>query len=289
LKLVIALLLAASLSVSVQAAETIQVTVSQWVADRYDTILAQQQTDLLDITDLSVDRATQQFVNLVIIKQALHKGGISVDFDFVVSPNSRRAFSLLRNNKAVLMPMLIFKNAIPNDLLSSSPLITSNNLLKGIYGLKSNKSLMAVTNLTQLQQHSAVTKADWKQDISILKQLNLKSVDTVNQYITIYKRIAFRNTDFTLLDFPFNKQNMQQSGEIKLYPVPNLAIELKGSKHFVFSKSHPDSKRLLQAFEKGLVIMKKDGLIQKYYQQAKIIRTDLSHLNVINKKFSVKN
>ncbi len=282
-KMIVALFFATSLPVSVQATETIQVIVSDWMVELYKNKLSEHQNDALNITGFNFKGVPQQFVSLIIIKQALHKGGISVDFDFVVSPNSTRSFSLLRKSEAVLMPMLIYNDAIPNDLLASSPIIPSKSALRGIYGLKSNKSLMTVTTLEQLQQHSAVISVAWKQDVSILKQLNLKSVETVSLHATVYTRVAFRNTDFTLLDFTFSNEHIKQFGDITLYAVPNVAIEVKGSKHFVFSKSHPHSKIILQAFEKGLAIMQKEGIIAKYYQQVGLIRTDLEHLKILNK------
>ncbi len=48
-------------------------------------------------------------------------------------------------------------------------------------------------------------------------------------------------------------------------PIPNLKIALVDTRNFVVSKSSKNSLKIYDAFNKGLKIMKEEGLVDKFY------------------------
>ena len=172
---------------------------------------------------------------------------------------------------------------IPDNLLLSTAITPLQKFIKGIYGLKNNQALMKIKTVEELQQLSTVSHISWHDDHVTLEKLGIKNIAKVSRYRALFTRVAYRYIDFVLLDFPNNKSGNRISKEITLVPVPNLAIESKGTRHFVLSSTHPDSNKVYQALNQGLAIMQAQGLLNEYYQQAKIIRADLTHLTILNK------
>ena len=268
---------------SARASEKIKVVAVKGLAQQYNKIFLQKNVNVINITELGIKGTSLSLAHLVIMQQALYKGGLDIDFDFVISPNHKRSGALLSSGKAVISSFFSYAEAQPKDTYISSAVMAPRTLKKGIYGLASNKALMRVKSLDDLKPLKGVLVEAWKNDMKILKSHGITQIEVVPKYLNIFTRIAHRGIDYTLLDYPHNDELIQYNNKIKLYPVPNLMLELEGSRHFFISKNHPDGKRVFTALEKGLGIMKDDGTIEKYFRQIKIIRDDFKHYKVLNK------
>ena len=261
----------------------ITVSVQQGLVDRYLLVLKDTGQSADNFTQFDHPRMTKGLASLLIIKKALVAGGIKDGFEFVINPNTRRGIELVKNGQALLSPLTMLKGEFSDTLLFSSVIIESGDFIKGIYGLASNEALMNISTLAELQELSAVTNSAWEQDIEVLKSLSLQSIHLTPNYDALFKVIYYRNVDFTLLDFSKKIDRPQTYQDIELVPVPNVAIELSQPRHFVVSKKHKDGIKVLKALNKGLLVLREQGLIKKYYQQAKVLRDDLSGWQVLNK------
>lgn len=264
-------------------AQTIPISVPKNLVERYYEILQREGKRAEEFEHFNIKKVTKGFVSLVIIKQALTAGGLDVDFELIMAPNSSRGAMLVQSGVAVMSQQTMFKELFTDDLWMSSVILGSGEHIKGIYGLASNKALMQVSTLEGLQKLSAVINTAWKHDIRTLEDIMLDSLHITPNYDAQFKLIKYREIDFTLLDFSHDIEKPQIYGGVELYPVPNVAIEIIGDRHFMVSKKHPDGAKVYQALEKGLKTLRSKGLIRQYYGEAKVIRSDLSDWKILNK------
>jgi len=271
-------------SITVQAApQKIQIAVTQRLANLYQSAIEHNQKNITDFNELDLKNKTKGFASLIILKQALHQAGLATTFEFVISPTYKRSQLLVQKGIALLTLSTLLENYTPPGTFKSSVLIGSNDMARGIYGLKSNHALFKIKTLDELKKLTAVTNIAWGGDIEKLQKIKPAKLDLVYNLKTIFMHIAYRNTDFTLLDLPSGKLELYRKHEnVVLFPVPGLFINTNTSRHFLFSQIHPDSKIVYQALEKGLGIMREQGLVKKYYRQVKFFPTDLPNWKIID-------
>lgn len=163
-------------------------------------------------------------------------------------------------------------------LLISEPMILNGEYTAGVYTASTNTKMLAVKNLQELQQFSAVSSKNWTADWDALESLKLiKLVDETSwtSQISLVKRGFI---DFMLA--PLNVKFMIQEWE--LVAVPEIAIALKDSRHFVFSKHHPLGEKALEAANKGIKLMRQNGTIYKAYSDAQFFYREDFNLRIIN-------
>jgi hypothetical protein len=141
--------------------KTIKIAVTQRLANLYQSIIEREQKQIITFTDVDLKNTTKGFVSLVILKQALHKAGLATKFEFVISPNYKRSQLLVQSGDALFTLATLLEDHTPPDTLKSSILINSQDMARGIYGLKSNHKLMNVKSLDELKKMSAVTNIAW--------------------------------------------------------------------------------------------------------------------------------
>ena len=153
------LLLSASLfCISSMASEvtpiTVKVALGQYVVDRYHEFLDMNQKQAIDLTHLSItDPHDEGPIRLVILEQALHKGGLAVNIDFIITRNTQRGAVMVQSGEALIS----FAGA--KDSFHSSVLPSIQDSIRGIFGLESNHALMKVKTLEELKKFSAVAKS----------------------------------------------------------------------------------------------------------------------------------
>ncbi len=262
---------------------TVKVAVTQRLTNLYQSVLKQDKKTIIEFTVMDLKETTNGFTSLVILKQALNKVGLTTKFEFVISPTYKRSLLLVQSGDALLTLSTLREGYTPPETLKSSVLIGSQDMVRGIYGLKSNHALMKVQTLGELKKLSAVTNLAWGGDINALRAIEPAKFDLVSSLSSIFMRIAYRNTDFTLLDLPIGTPEFQRQYKgVILIPVPGLLINTNTTRHFLISKRHPDSQTVYQALEKGLKIMREQGLIKRYYQQVKKFPSDLPSWKILN-------
>jgi len=262
---------------------TIKIAVTQRLADFYQSALKKEQKQVINFTEQNLIDTTKGFVSLVILQQALHKGGLSSNVEFIISPNLNRSQLLVQSGDALLTLTTIQENYTLPNTFKSSPLIHSKDMVRGIYGLKSNHALMKVKALDELKKFTATTNSAWREDLTSLQAIEPAKLDVVSSLKSVFTRIAYRNIDFTLLDLPKGTPEFQRHHEeIILVPVPGLFINTRNKRHFLISEKHPDSQITYQALEKGLKIMREQGLIKKYYRQVKQFPSDIPDWKILN-------
>jgi len=275
-------------SVVANGTTVIKVTGKDTLKNKYLTFKARQNEPVEQITQRTGKHISQDIVNLLIIEQALHYGGMDIDYEFVSAPNVKRAMWLVKKGIALIASNSPFSVTIDESVFKSSPILARHDFVKGIYGLASNKALMKVSSLKELQGFSAVTNANWQVDIETLQALKPKSLSITPLFNSVLQQIKHRDIDFTLLKTGTEVDKLARKYGVKLARVPGVGIELIGTRHFIVSKKHPDGEKVYRALEKGLAVLHAKGLILQYYRATGNItpkkESNIKILNTIKSK-----
>ena len=278
---------------------TVKVAASKEMIAEYQKMLALKNNQAIALTPKELKGKTIAAITLVILKQALHYGGLLANFDYVLSPNQERSHALVHSGDALLAMLAIKNDSTTEYTLKSSPLGSLPVIYRGVFGLKSNHALMKVQTLEELKKFSAVTDASWDTSIALLQEIAPTKLYLAPSRNSIFKMIAYRNYDFTVLNFRrksengyylYNKDRTPKdkfdANNILLVPVPDMRLQIihDSSVHFILAKKRPESQKIYQALEKGLAIMRQQGLLKKYFDNSELVRPDLAHLKILNSK-----
>jgi hypothetical protein len=111
-----------------------------------------------------------------------------------------------------------------------------------------------------------------------MQQLSLKKLIDEPSWVSQVKLVDRQFVDFMLAPFHVD---FAKNG-VLLAIVPNIAVKLDDSRHFVISKNHPLADSAFKAINTGISIMRKSGLIQKAYSDAGFFYADEQGWKIIN-------
>ena len=198
---------------------------------------------------------------MVLIEQALHLGGCKVPIRYVLVPNYARAIHEVRVGKAAMLGQETWELEFDELVYKSIPIIRSGEFRKAIYGRRDNQQLMSASELSDFNFFVALTGQGWWVDIATLQTMGVMKVLQVPEYRLHYKMVAEKRADFGLVEY-----KSDDAGGDGLPPelaiVPGLAVGLKGSRHFMVSKNHPQGKVAYEALKRGLAILEERGVLK---------------------------
>ena len=91
----------------------------------------------------------------------------------------------------------------------------------------------------------------------------------------MFSLVLYRNVDFTIQEFANTSDLAYTFQGKRLIPVPGIKLVLDGSRHFLVSKKHKNGKKVYQALEKGLKILREKGTVQRYLTESGFYRKEL--------------
>ncbi len=276
---------------------TVEVAASSEMINEYQHLLESVNNQAMELPTKALKNKNLDAITLVILKQALHHGGLLANFDYMLSPNHARSQKLVQSGNVLVAMVEIKDDSTPKHTLKTSSLGSSPIIYRGIFGLESNHALMKVKTLKELRKFSAVTEASWESSIDLLQEIPPAELYLAPNRDSLFKMIAYRNFDFTVLNFKeksengyylYNKHNVPK-GNKKLdnpliVPVPGVGLQITQSSsiHFILAKKRPESQKIYQALEKGLAIMRQQGLLQQYFDNSYLAQPNLAHLKILN-------
>lgn len=234
------------------------------IINTYKAFLKDKQQHPLEMTDLRSEHGIRAVAELIIIQQALNAAGMPVEIEFVETPNSARSLVMMHNGDVVMTGHTVFSTAVTANMYKGKTVIPKGRFLKGIYGLKQNKLLQRTKTLAELRKFRGVSSQSWTVDWLTMQNLYLDTLRHVPRYAMMVSLIANGKADFALLEFPSTDDLLIEYEGTVLAPIPGVTIALDDSRHFAVSKKHPDGSRVFEALEKGLEILRAQGLIKQY-------------------------
>jgi hypothetical protein len=112
--------------------------------------------------------------------------------------------------------------------------------------------------------------------------MELKGLMNVSKWILMPRIVKANRADFTLAPFQETKDLSLKSESIKLMPIKNVKVALRGSRHYLVSKRYNESKNLFKALQKGITILKEKGIFKKAYREFGFINEKTKNWKVIN-------
>jgi len=171
--------------------------------------------------------------------------------------------------------------ALNDSVYISQPVIRKGEYIAGIYTSPNNKAVLAIKELSDLANFTAVSTPKWRTDWQTLQELPLKDLIREDEWLSQARMVNLGWIDFLLMAFNSTPDQSFNMEKIHLVPVKNIGIELKDSRHFVISAKHPRGKEALLAMNIGLNILRsKNRIVQAFTQAGFFI--DSNEIRILN-------
>lgn len=247
----------------------------------YNNFLKEKNKSVLEIDNLESDYSNRNIACMVIIMQALNKGGYPAKLLTVDAPNYGREIAMTKEGQTVIMHQDAWDTSFDDSVYKSSEIIPKGKFVKGLYVSESDKKMFKVRNLEDLRKFTSVSNPAWDIDWKTLEKIGLKQLHKVSKKEFMMNQVLFRGVDFTIQEFANTNDLSYQLDKGKLIPIPGIKIALDGSRHFMISKKHINGKKVFEALEKGLNLLRQEGIIDKFLTEAGFYREEVTDWKTI--------
>lgn len=221
----------------------------------------------LDITDFKGECSRRDVVDIILLQQALKLGGLELPITFRTGNYELRNRQLLEDGFLLVSVdtfWLTEAKKVQDHLYISEPMLRKGEYIAGIYTSPKNKKALASRSLKQIRQLSGVSSQNWTADWAVMQQLGLKQLVDEPIWVSQVKLVDRQFVDFMLA--PFSVDFAKNGVLLKL--IPDIALKLNDSRHYVLSKKHPLSEAAFKALNAGIAKMRQAGTIHKAYSDA---------------------
>lgn len=225
----------------------------------------------LNLTEYDGETSRRDVVEVVLLQQALHLGGIDQRIEFAEVDSYKRILVEMRLGRAVMAATsswLIDLEEVEGAIYISNAIIQDGEFEAGLYTLPNNISALSAKTLTDVRGLSAVSSKAWRIDWATLTSINLRRLENTVTWLSMVRMVNAGHIDFLLAPFQVTDDLSLTVENVRLVPIPGIKIGLKGSRHFAVSASYPGSKKIFEALNKGLLILRERGAIKKAYRQS---------------------
>jgi len=249
-----------------------------------DYLLFLDNKKVTSIDNFSGKSIRRDVVDMIIAQQALKLGGFEHQFTYAPGKVNFRNTKMLQNGQLLISFDSYWQQdakALADKVYISTPVIRTGEYVAGIYTSPNNHKVLAIKNNADLKELTAVSTPKWRTDWQTLQALTLKELVREDSWLSMARMVNMQWVDFMLMPFNSTKDQSFIINKIHLVPVKGIGIVLKDSRHFVISKTHPKGQEAIVAMNKGLKILRQQGLIKRAYQQAGFF-IDEKKISIIN-------
>ncbi len=229
------------------------------------------QRDPLSLQHYGGPHSRRDVVEVVLLQQALQRGGAYRPLRFLLTDSERRTLKALANGDADMSGSSQWSEkalALPKDVAISRALVREGEFTAGLYFPEGHPALLQLAAKPQeIHRYTAVCAASWKPDLAVLGTLGSPVLKTEN-WESMLGMLQKKRADYVLAPFQPTPGFRFDTGNLVLAPVPGIKVRLPGSRHFLLSRHSPDIGELESALEKGLKAMEKEGRLQRAYQES---------------------
>ncbi|MFT5759426.1 MAG: hypothetical protein ACI9LM_004188 [Alteromonadaceae bacterium] len=240
--------------------------------DVYDDYLKfVNRRDVLTINNFSGKNVRRDVVDMIIAQQALKLGKFNHSFEYASGKVNFRNTQMLQSGRLLISfdsYWLQDAQALGDDVYISQPVIRKGEYIAGIYTSPKNKKVLAIKNIDDLKNLTAVSTPKWRTDWQTLQALTLKELIREDEWLSMARMVNLQWIDFLLMSFNSTVDQSFVMDKITLVPVAGLGIRLNDSRHFVISTKHPKGSKAIKAIDTGLNILRQRNAIFSAYKQA---------------------
>ncbi|WP_333796273.1 hypothetical protein [Rheinheimera sp.] len=250
-------------------ATAIEIFIRDDVYEDYQKFVAGR--DVLTITEFRSPFMRRDVADMVLLQQALALGGFQRSFVYLPGKVNFRNTKMLESGELLLSfdtYWLSDAQALADKVLISQPVIKKGQYLAGIYTSPNNQKVLQLNELADFSELTAVSTPKWRTDWLTMSALPLKKLVREDEWLSQARMVHMQWVDFMLMPFVNSKDGLYQLEQIQLKLVPEVAVLLDDSRHFVVSKNHPAGAEAYAALQLGLAALEKNGRIQQLYRLA---------------------
>lgn len=237
----------------------------------------------------------KELVELALLHLALKKGGYRGKTVYVNLKDSdqprtshylKAGLGTLSSEASASINKILPKNHKEIFHLTSA-LISSIDV--GIYTSKEQLKAIQLNNMNDFNTLTAAVDYDWPLDIKFLESLSLKKIEKVKTWTNAYKMIQAGRINFCIAPFSNNDDLSNTAGGITLYPVANVKLSFPRDRRWLISRQHPAGEQAIKSIEKGLSLLRAEGIIRKSYVKAGVINESVNNWTVLNSAQTAEN
>lgn len=241
--------------------------------------------DPVRVSNFSSKRVTRGVVDLVFLQKALKLGGNTRKIHFILMPSYPRSVYALRNGDYVVSAEAIWSSDIEEstgELMAVSPLVEDGEYYAGLYTIASNSAVTEIKTPADVERFSIVSNRSWKTDWTTLQSINFSDIQSAATFEVMLGMVTRGRVDLLLIPFSNEADLSYIFAGTKFIPVPNYKVRLRGSRHFAVSAKHPLGASVYAELEKGIQLLRKDGVIKEGYSQAGFFNEQTKDWQVVN-------
>jgi hypothetical protein len=224
-------------------------------------------------------------VELVLLQQALQRGGALRPLHFLLTDSEGRTLKALSNGDADISGASSWQDSAEHDaenLLASHALIHHGEFMAGLYFPDNHPALKILQQRPQdIHRYTAVCASSWAPDLASLNRLGSPVLRTEN-WESMLGMLKKQRGDYVLAPFQPTPDFRLDAGGIVLKPVPGVKVSLSGSRHFILWRGGIDSDALAAAINRGLTALEKDGILQRAYRESGFENPQLKSWHILN-------
>lgn len=254
--------------------------------ERYIEALGGRNALEIDVFTPSSHGSHLEIVEMIILQQALHIGGLeeSVIFEPHEIANLGEIASIVDGSILMYGRSMWMQTSADyqGSLYISEPVIEYGHFEAGLY-FNTQASNLEQTSYAELEELKVVSNPRWNADWRALRNSPMSVQNFIGPWENMLAMVDAKIVDVMLINFSVSRDLDLIFGGKRYRPIKGLKVVLPDSRHFVVSKKHPKGKVVFQALEKGLRIMREQGKIRRLYQQAGVFNHLVQDWEVVNK------
>lgn len=227
--------------------------------------------DPLQIDSFDGPYSRRDVVEVVLIQQALQRGGWLGHVTFVPVSSSSLMLELLADGEADLTGSSVWLRDVEQQegrVSNSIVVVPEGRFEAGFYMMADNPDRLKIKNLRAIRLLRGVSSRDWVPDWQALGRLRLADLVDVPVWELMVKLVAEGKADFLLAPFQSGEELELAVNGVRMLPIPDYKIVLHGSRHFAVNGIEHYSKDLLIAVDQGLRELEQIGRIKQAYRQS---------------------
>ncbi len=229
------------------------------------------QRDPLTLKYFGGPHSRRDVVEVVLLQQALHRGGISRPLRFVLSESEGRTIKGLARGDADISGASSWQSSttgLERKLRVSHALIPQGRFMAGLYFPEQHPGLKDLAaHPENIRRYTAVCSESWKPDLATLEKLGSPVLPT-ESWESMLGMLKKKRGDFLLAPFQPTAGLRLQAGGLTLVPVQGIKVGLAGSRHFILWGQGTEAKILQDALDRGLQELESEGTIARAYRES---------------------
>lgn len=225
--------------------------------------------DPVGISDFGGPHARRDVIEVLLMQQALALQDGELRLGLTPMPTSQRLQAELRSGHAACSATSYWREDFPqaDGLLFSDALLGEGEFEVGFYTTPEHERALSARSLRDLQGLRVLSNRSWRVDWLTLEQLGFTELQHVASWNLMPRMVQQGRADLLLAPFqPTSDLSMTVEG-VRLVPVPGLKLRMRGTRHFLVSRTHPLGPRLREQLNAGLARLRQQGVVRRAYEQ----------------------